>query len=378
MAIKVNGTTVITDARQLANVASLDSTTIAAINANISSGAAVQSSAPTASNGALWVNTNNYFLYVYNGTSWKNTYVFCGEGNPSSGGHLYTHSSFVGTNNTGQPNTTYHTFIVPDTIENISVICIGCGANETVFTYTQNTGGNGGGGLCYKNDIDVSPGDIFDITLSPTHSRFYKSGVCDVRALAASQKTGGGRSGGDGGGNGGNGGTSYGQSHAGSGSGGAGGYSGNGGVGGNGDKQARNGSAGSGGGGGGGGNQWSSDGYGYYGGAAGGGTSPFGYNNASGAAGSGDTISSHNNDGTSGGNGSGPASANITNAPSSGSVPILFYGAGAPGGYMPRNDLGDFNDRTALEGCVRVVWGVGNNQAFPSTNVSRNQIEGYN
>ena len=38
MAIKVNGTTVINDSKQLQNVASLDSTTIATIGANVSSG----------------------------------------------------------------------------------------------------------------------------------------------------------------------------------------------------------------------------------------------------------------------------------------------------------------------------------------------------
>jgi hypothetical protein len=377
MAIKVNNTTVITDARQLANVASLDSTTIAAINANISSGAALQSSAPTAANGGLWINTNDYYLYVYNGTSWKNTYTYCGEGNPSSGGHLYTHNTFVN-HDYAQPDTTTHTFVVPPTIINISVVCIGCGANEGSFSYIQHTGGNGGGGLCYKNNIAVTPGDTFDITLSPTYARFYKSGTCDVRALGANQKSGGGRSGGDGGGNGGNGGTSYSQNHAGGGSGGAGGYSGNGGVGGNGDRQTRNGSAGSGGGAGGGGNMWSSDNFGYFGGAAGGGTSPFGYNNNSGAGGTGDTISDHNNNATAGANGSGPTSSQITNAPSEGNIPKLFYGAGMPGAYMPRNNLGGLNSRTVMEGCVRVVWAVGSTQAFPATNVSRNANEGYN
>ena len=62
MAIKVNGTTVINDSRQMQNVASLDSTTIATIGANISSGFEENSATFPSSAGtfAQYENNNRY------------------------------------------------------------------------------------------------------------------------------------------------------------------------------------------------------------------------------------------------------------------------------------------------------------------------------
>ena len=62
MAIKVNGTTVINDSKQLQNVASLDSTTIATIGANVSSGFEDNTSTFPSSAGtfAQYENNNRY------------------------------------------------------------------------------------------------------------------------------------------------------------------------------------------------------------------------------------------------------------------------------------------------------------------------------
>jgi len=62
MAIKVNGTTVINDSKQLQNVASLDSTTIATIGANVSSGFEDNNSTFPSSAGtwAQYENNNRY------------------------------------------------------------------------------------------------------------------------------------------------------------------------------------------------------------------------------------------------------------------------------------------------------------------------------
>jgi len=62
MAIKVNGTTVINDSKQLQNVASLDSTTIATIGANVSSGFDDNNSTFPSSAGtfAQYENNNRY------------------------------------------------------------------------------------------------------------------------------------------------------------------------------------------------------------------------------------------------------------------------------------------------------------------------------
>jgi hypothetical protein len=75
MAIKVNGTTVINDSRQLQNVASLDATTVAALGAaGIGGGVDTGTTLPSdASGGAgdLFFVTSLFKLYIHNGTAWK-------------------------------------------------------------------------------------------------------------------------------------------------------------------------------------------------------------------------------------------------------------------------------------------------------------------
>ena len=305
-------------------------------------------------------------------------------GNAVRGGHLFVQHP---TWNQRQPFATYedqapdptsYTFTVPSNVINISVICIGRGYRGGQAFHKIS--GSGGGGLCYKNNIDVVAGQTFSITMNDSYSRFYRSGVCDVRGNASTGKIGGTYSGGDGGGNGGNGGTtsynpapSY-STYPGSGSGGAGGYGGTGGEGGSCTAMAAaNGSAGSNGGGGGGGNMWDSNaGSGYAGGYYGGGTAPYGQG-SNGSGGAGDTNNAYaQSNGQPGTGGSG----NKSNFPASNeSYPYVFFGAGSKQGYSgspyesPRN---------TMQGCVRVVWGLGSAQAFPTTDVMYRDGESLN
>lgn len=302
------------------------------------------------------------------------------SGNSVRGGHLFTqdptgnYGDSFDSNRNADPNPTSYTFTVPADVINISVVCIGRGAKEG--TQYTTTGGCGGGGLAYKNNIEVVAGQTFTITMNDSYSRFYRSGVCDVRGNAGVAKNGGSYSGGDGGGNGGNGGTTTGgqstTSWIGSGSGGAGGYGGNGGQGGSGQGlYASAGSAGSNGAGGGGGNMWTSD-YmsGYRGGMYGGGVAPYG-RGSSGSGGAGDTASNHVANGSAGGAGS----SNTTNFPSvSETQEDIFFGAGYKTGYAPSTRPA----RTTIAGCVRVVWGLGSAQAFPTTDVMYRDGESIN
>ena len=371
MAIKISGTTVVNDSRQLQNIASVDATTAAVIAAQ--GGITISSSAPTAVNGKLWIDSGSNVLQVYNDGEW-NDIKFVGSGNEEDGGHLYVQDPSRedqyddrGFSLNNPYNETY-IFTVPNGVQNISVVCIGRGFNNPLTYCGQNGGGgNPGGGLAYKNNISVTSGDQFTITLDSNFARFFKSGVCDVRGDVGAGKAGGGYSGGDGGGNGGAGGdTTYsGSLYVGSGSGGAGGYAGAGGKGGSGSGlSAAAGQNGSGGGGGGGGNGWDSQaGSGYMGGAGGGGTSPYGQG-SNGVGGSGDTNSGATSNAGAGTEGSG----NVSGLPTSSQVrERIFFGAGHGGGYA--HSPPNFASRNTMTGCVRVVWGQGNSQAFPTTNV---------
>ena len=63
MAIKVSGTSVINDSRQLQNIASLDSTTISTINANVSAGPPTPNTQTFTSSGT-WSKPSGSFTYV--------------------------------------------------------------------------------------------------------------------------------------------------------------------------------------------------------------------------------------------------------------------------------------------------------------------------
>lgn len=302
------------------------------------------------------------------------------SGNSVRGGHLFTqdptgnYKDSFDSIRTTDPNPTNYTWTVPADVINISVVCIGRGAKEN--TNYADTAGCGGGGLAYKNNIDVVAGQTFTINMTDSYSRFYRSGVCDVRGNAGAAKNGGSYSGGDGGGNGGNGGNTTGTnsqtSYIGSGGGGAGGYGGNGGQGGHGaGLYASAGQAGSNGAGGGGGNMWTSThNSGYRGGMYGGGTAPYG-RGSSGAGGAGDTAANYTCNASAGGVGS----SNTSNFPSVAETQEdIFFGAGYKGGYAPSTRVA----RTTIAGCVRIVWGLGSAQAFPTTDVMYRDGESIN
>ena len=312
------------------------------------------------------------------------------SGNEVSGAHLFVQDP---TQNTERDiGSSTYTFTVPTGVLNISVVCIGQGAVETSGTnsfrryyYQSNGGGYGGGGLAYKNNIDVVAGQTFTVTLNDSYARFYRAGVCDVRGNAGNLKNGGTFSGGDGGGNGGNGGSNNAGSnndvtfYVWSGSGGAGGYGGSGGAGGSAQappNSSQDGADGSNGGGGAGGNMIDhNQGSGYGGCLWGGGTAPFGQG-SNGSGGSGDTNTGSGVNGTNGTGGSGNTSNFPSTSESNGDR--VFFGAGHFGGYADLQNLGNPTARNTMRGCVRVVWGLGSGQAFPSTDVAFRDGESTN
>lgn len=248
------------------------------------------------------------------------------------------------------------TFIVPVGITNVSVVCVGGGGAAGYGSYN----GGAGGGLRYKNNIAVTPGQSIAVfaaglsyynTVGPD-SYFGTNGADAFYFFAGGGKTGaftggtGSTIGGaaDGGGDGG-------ATNSYCGGGGAGGYSGNGGVAG----QSTTGGAGSGGGGGG--------GIGYQTGICGGGggvgvlgagaSGAGGYN----VSGSGGNEAEKNGTGGSGGE-TAPAPTNNQGA---------LYGGGGGGSYGVCS-----NYMTGASGAVRIIYpasgGLVTPRTFPSTN----------
>jgi hypothetical protein len=240
-----------------------------------------------------------------------------------------------------------YTWTCPEGVYSVSAVCIGAGGtgSSSQFNAVPAYAG-GGGGLGYKNNIPVVPGQTYTIqvgrrgewvannyALLSTDSYFIANTIVAGLAPKPNAWNAGGYVG-DGGGNGGAGGT------AGSGApggGGAGGYSGNGGNGGSPSQSA--GGNGSGGGGGGGANYGSLDGIIYVGGV-GGGTGIFGQ-------------------GTSGTGGSGFVKVGST-----------FYannGTGGSGGSTPNyGGGGNVYSGYGGDGAVRLIW-PGDQRQFPST-----------
>jgi hypothetical protein len=256
------------------------------------------------------------------------------------------------------------TFIVPALTTSVSVVCVGSGGSCGYAT--QNAGG--GGGLRYKNNISVTPGQSIAVSAgnisyfnTPGENSSFGTSGSDAFYFYAG---GGGQTayggsgtgttigaGADGGGNGGTNSGLY------MGGGGAGGYSGNGGNAGS----NTGGSAGSGGGGGG--------GYGYYTGnnfevycGNGGGVGVLGAgSNGSGSSGSSPTAQEASKNG---GGGSGGTTAATVN---SGQV-AGYYGGGGGGSYVYAA-----NYMFGAPGAVRIVFpatgGPISPRSFPSTNV---------
>jgi hypothetical protein len=264
------------------------------------------------------------------------------------GQRLYTAGSF--------------TFIVPTGITSVSVVCVGGGGASGYASYN----GGAGGGLRYKNNIAVTPGQSIAVTASGINyygsvggiSSFGTSGSDAFYFFAGGGETSGLTggtgttigAGADGGGNGGN--TVYDQM----GGGGAGGYSGNGGS------SGTNGSGGGGSGGAGGGGAGYSNGP--YGAFAvycgnGGGVGVLGAGaSGSGGYGSSATANEATKNGTGGSGGTTAAALQATAGQ---------YGGGGGGSYVQAANYG-----TGAPGAVRIIYpasgGSISPRTFPSTN----------
>ena len=250
-------------------------------------------------------------------------------------------------------------------VTSVSVLAIGGGAGG-LTGFVSNRGAGGGGGLGWKNNITVVPGQSYTVVVGQsgiTDSSFPSAGgtsyfnttstVFGGGGQPPSGQTGGGGGSwfGDGGGSGGKGGDSDGESanHLnGGGGGGAGGYNGNGGTGANGFTTTTTaGLAGLGGGGGGGG---SGIGPGLEAAGRGGGTGVFGEgSNGSGGPAGGYYIRFVNIQ-------VGPAAGSGEN----GSTSTTGYGGGGGSGGSTGNTRGN-----GSTGAVRIIWGP--NRRYPAT-----------
>ena len=243
-----------------------------------------------------------------------------------------------------------YTWVAPSCVTSVSIVAVGSGGGPGQYSIYA----AGGGGLGYKNNYSVTPGNSYTVVVGAVgsesnggNSYFVNSSVVQGGGGNGQFSRAGGTYVGDGGGNGGTGGNGVncGCYLAGGGGGGAGGYSGNGGNGANAGFANAAGSAGSGGGGGGGSFRYSLN----YSGSSGGGVGLLGQgaNGAAGASGG----------GGGGGGSCGTNGTTVTSYPQS--VPGGVYG----GGGGARN----FNISTGGSGAVRIIW-PGTTRQFPSTN----------
>ena len=244
-----------------------------------------------------------------------------------------------------------YSWTCPDGVTSVCAVCVGAGGDGG-----SNKHGDGGGGLGWKNDIPVTPGQSYTVVVGDKNSGGGDSYFLDYNTVrggggGVGDSSPGGSPGtggtfvGDGGGNGGNGGSQN-QSTGGSGGGGgAGGYTGNGGNGGTGISfGASSGNQGNGGAGGGGaGASWE--------GGAGGGVGLQGEGTDGDGAGTYDGQGSQAY-GHCGKGGSGGAPQTFA------AFPSLGPGSGGGGG----------NGIAGANGAVRLIWGTG--RAFPATNTT--------
>ena len=251
----------------------------------------------------------------------------------SAGGKLFTSSQ---------------TWTAPAGVTLVHAVAVGAGCE-------QGSSAGGGGGLGWKNNITVVPGQTYSVVVglggqnrSNQHSYFLNSSTVMGRGGSGAS---GGTWVGDGGGNGGNG--VGGGTYANTGSGGAGGYSGNGGSGTNGSTalvqpDANSGAAG--------GSSYNHGGYS----SGGAGVGVYG-KGATGVTGAGGIHPQYHPNPTSAGTG-GSGGGNATS--SYGHTNAANYGGGGGGGG---SGAGGGNSGW---GAVRIVWGGGpGTRAFPSTNV---------
>jgi len=244
-----------------------------------------------------------------------------------------------------------YSWTAPTGVTSVSVVCVGAGAPG------QNSpeAAGGGGGLGWKNNIPVVPGQSYQVVVGAGASSTsaavgqvgssYFINQTTVAGLGGSSNRTGGGFAGDGGGNGGQGGQGLGDGIE-PGGGGAGGYTGNGGQGAQTNSNSTSGNGGAGGGG----------GFGNQTGGGGGGVGILGAG-ASGAGGANEV----NQYGQGGGGGSGGAvGGGGTNTVAGGA-----YGGGSYGRF------GNGGTSIGAGGAVRIIWGP--SRAFPATNTQNQQ-----
>jgi hypothetical protein len=240
-----------------------------------------------------------------------------------------------------------YSWVAPAGVTSVSVVTVGSGGvGRYTFVGCDLYGaGGGGGGLAYKNNVSVTPGNSYTVIVGWRGSQFgdpavnngtssFNSTTCAASGGTDSTSYSGGSGGallyGDGGGSGGSGGNAGPPYFQGSG-GGAAGYSGNGGNGGSGNSgTGQAGGNGAGGGGGGGGTATNGNN------GSGGGVGLLGQG-ANGVGGS--SVAGLGQTGTAGSGGSGTS-----------------YGGGQRGGTG-----------NSTQGAVRIIW-PGTSRSFPSTN----------
>jgi len=320
-------------------------------------------------------------------------------------GVLYVSNSSAPSNPVGQQEYTTpgtYSWTAPSNVTSVCVVCIGGGGGGAGYFGC----GGAGGGLAYKNNITVTPGSSYTVTVGSggsglgdaqtrsTNSGSISSGnggTSSFSGVSASggqhgyglsttnpvRPTGGSPSGHDGGGTGG---TCEGDystassNYHSSGGGGAGGYSGNGGKGAGsiaGNGTLVNATAGSGGGGGGGGSRIVTTSN-SYGGAGGGGVGIYG-EGTSGSAGTTDTSQPPGNQvstsvGGGGGSSGGDGAISTDSTNGTGGDGGAYGGGGGSG-----HSAGDSSNTIGLGGdgqggAVRIIWGTG--RAFPSTDTT--------
>jgi hypothetical protein len=260
-----------------------------------------------------------------------------------------------------------YSWTCPTGVYSVSAVCVGGGGSGTLISGSGFTKvGGGGGGLGWKNNIPVNPGQTYTVQVGAAGQDSYFIDGTTVKGGFG----GGGFSGvggtyvGDGGGNGGNGSTSTYRTDSpayigGGGGGGAGGYTGNGGDGGTrrgpGPSTFKYAQNGSGGGGAGGYSNWWGGPFYFGGGHGGGGVGILGQ----GANGAVDTTSFSPSE--PGGGGSSGSSGGLTYNPLTSGGSGGGYGGG--GGGANSNNPAD--QGIGGSGAVRIIWGDG--RAFPST-----------
>ena len=251
-----------------------------------------------------------------------------------------------------------YSWVAPAGVTSVSVVAIGAGGRNTSSTNYQ---AGSGGGLGYKNNISVTPGNSYSVNVTapqagnctPAYSYFISSATVAGQGGRAFNLATGGSYVGDGGGIGGCGGQVNGLGRAG---GGAGGYAGKGGNSSYWCYCAGSGVVGNGAGGGGGGGATHQCGAG----AGGGGVGVFGQG-ASGAGGAQNSPASRSG----GGGGSGGSAGTSSSG-------YLGGNGGAYGGGGGSTACGCAGTNTGSGGAVRIVWckcGARGTPSFPSTNV---------